>query len=171
MAKKSAPAQGGSDNGILVKLKAFYGFMTENGLDTLELDESGVRLKMVRRKANNPVQVPVIIATGASAPVAHHAAHHAGPAAPGASVSEAVPAGITIKSSMMGIFYRAPTPSSPPFVKEGDQVKPGHVLCMIEAMKVFNEIKADFHCTVVKVMLENGKPVKSGQDLFVVQRA
>ncbi|PIR16123.1 MAG: acetyl-CoA carboxylase, biotin carboxyl carrier protein, partial [Elusimicrobia bacterium CG11_big_fil_rev_8_21_14_0_20_64_6] len=71
---------------------------------------------------------------------------------------------------MMGIFYRAPSPSSPPFCKEGDAVKPGHVICMIEAMKVFNEIKAEFPCTIVKCLVENGKPVKSGQDLIIVAR-
>jgi acetyl-CoA carboxylase biotin carboxyl carrier protein len=71
---------------------------------------------------------------------------------------------------MMGIFYRAPSPSSPPFVKEGEAVKPGQILCMIEAMKVFNEIKAEYPCTVLKVLLENGKPVKAGQDLLLVQR-
>jgi acetyl-CoA carboxylase biotin carboxyl carrier protein len=82
-----------------------------------------------------------------------------------------VPAGgVTIKAPMMGIFYRAASPSSPPFVKEGDAVKPGQILCMIEAMKVFNEIKAEYPCTVLKVLLENGKPVKSGQDLYLVQR-
>ena len=71
---------------------------------------------------------------------------------------------------MMGIFYRAPSPSSPPFAKDGDQVKAGHVICMIEAMKVFNEIKAEYPCTVVKYLVENGKPVKSGQDLIIVAR-
>jgi biotin carboxyl carrier protein len=83
-----------------------------------------------------------------------------------------MPAGcVAVKSSMMGIFYRAPTPSSPPFAKEGDNVKPGQVLCVIEAMKVFNELKAEFAGAVVKVLVENGKPVKAGQDIFWLQRA
>ncbi|MEQ1919601.1 MAG: acetyl-CoA carboxylase, partial [Elusimicrobiota bacterium] len=80
------------------------------------------------------------------------------------------PAGTAVKSPMMGIFYRAPSPSSPPFCKEGEVVKPGHVICMIEAMKVFNEIKAEYPCTIVKYLVENGKPVKSGQDLIIVAR-
>ncbi|UPT72591.1 MAG: acetyl-CoA carboxylase [Elusimicrobiota bacterium] len=75
-----------------------------------------------------------------------------------------------MKSPMMGIFYRAPSPSSPPFCKDGEQVKAGQVICMIEAMKVFNEIKAEYPCTIVKCLVENGKPVKSGQDLIIVQR-
>jgi acetyl-CoA carboxylase biotin carboxyl carrier protein len=83
-----------------------------------------------------------------------------------------MPANCTsVKSSMMGIFSRAPSPSSPPFAKEGDSVKPGQVLCIIEAMKVFNELKAESAGSVVKVLVENGKPVKAGQDLFWIQRA
>jgi acetyl-CoA carboxylase biotin carboxyl carrier protein len=164
MAKKPSPAKGAKDDGSLPKLKAIYGFMTENNLDALELDEAGLHVKMVRRKAAVPAQVPVVIAGGAAAP-------QTAPAAVSNAPDALPPNCVTIKSSMMGIFYRAPTPSSPPFVKEGDPVKPGLVLCMIEAMKVFNEIKADFPCTVVKALLENGKPVKSGQDIFVVQRS
>jgi acetyl-CoA carboxylase biotin carboxyl carrier protein len=112
------------------------------------------------------MQVPVPVAYGAaSAP----AASAAGAASAALAAPEA-PAGQAIKSTMMGIFYRAPSPSSPPFVKEGEMVKPGQILCMIEAMKVFNEIKAEFPCTVLKTLLDNGKPVKSGQDIFLVKR-
>ena len=157
--------------GALSKLKALYQFMTENGLDALELDEAGSHVKLVRRSAA-PAAVPMPVMTtpaaktspdggrGGSLPLAD---------APGAA-HELPPGAITLKSTMMGIFYRAPTPSSPPFAKDGDTLKAGHVLCMIEAMKVFNEIKTDFPCKVVKVLLENGKPVKSGQDIFIVQR-
>ncbi len=168
MAKKAKTGKPESNgNGVLPKLKAVYEFMTANNLDSLELDEAGTHLKMVRRKAVSQIPVPVPVglptaSAGASAP-----ALAAAPAQPAAPV---LPAGQTIKSTMMGIFYRASSPSSPPFVREGDTVKAGQVLCMIEAMKVFNEIKADYACTVVRVLLENGKPVKSGQDLFLVQR-
>ena len=168
-AKKAAPkapnGTQGAEQGPLSKLKAIYGFMTEHNLDTIELDDTGLRVKMVRRKAALPAQVPVPVYMNqaSSAPNAPVAQQQAAPAP--------VPAGTIVKSTMMGIFYRAPTPSSPPYAKEGDLVKAGQVLCMIEAMKVFNEIKADFNCTVVKVLLENGKPVKSGQDIFVVARA
>lgn len=160
MPKKTSP---------LPQLKEIYGFMVENSLETLELDEAGLRVKMVRRRAAAPAQVPVVVAAVPNTALAA-AAPNPGPAA--SDTSQALPPNCTtIKSSMMGIFYRAPTPSSPPFVKEGDPIKPGAVLCMVEAMKVFNEIKAEFACTLVKALLENGKPVKSGQDLFVVQRS
>ena len=168
MAKKtSTPASSSNGgNGALTKLQAVYEFMTQHNLDTIELDEEGTHLKLVRRKVLPPMQVPVPVAYGAaSAP----AASAAGAASAALAAPEA-PAGQAIKSTMMGIFYRAPSPSSPPFVKEGEMVKPGQILCMIEAMKVFNEIKAEFPCTVLKTLLDNGKPVKSGQDIFLVKR-
>jgi acetyl-CoA carboxylase biotin carboxyl carrier protein len=170
MAKKTPTANGNGADGPLKTLKSVYDFMIQNGLDSVEIVEDGATVKLVRRKANvQQVAVPVPVATGGySAPVAAGPAHaapaaHQAPAAP-------VPAGTAVKSPMMGIFYRAPSPSSPPFCKEGEVVKPGHVICMIEAMKVFNEIKAEYPCTIVKYLVENGKPVKSGQDLIIVAR-
>lgn len=171
MAPKKAKPASSLANGVLPKLKEFYEFMTRNELGTIEIDEAGLHLRMVRR-GKAPVQVPVPIPVSATnaptqtpLPAAASgitAAQHQPPSSP---------AGMTIKSSMMGIFYRAASPSSPPFVKEGDAVRAGQVLCMIEAMKVFNEVKAEYACAIVKVLIENGKPVKSGQDLFVVARA
>ena len=171
MAKKTSPSSSSSNggNGALTKLQAVYEFMTQHNLDTIELDEEGTHLKMVRRKALPPMQIPVPVAYGGASAPAASAAGAAPVAAAPAPAAEA-PAGQPIKSTMMGIFYRAPSPSSPPFVKEGEQVKPGQILCMIEAMKVFNEIKAEFPCTIVKTLLDNGKPVKSGQDIFLVKR-
>lgn len=170
MAKKGeSKTNGKTSNGVLPKLKEVYEFMTQNNLEAVELDEPGVHLKLVRRKAHAPMPVPVpVMMQGGGAPAQTHSAPASAPAAAPAA---AAPAGQTLKSTMMGIFYRAPSPSSPPFVKEGDMVKAGQVLCMIEAMKVFNEIKAEYPCKVVKTLLENGKPVKLGQDIFVIERA
>ena len=75
-----------------------------------------------------------------------------------------------IKSSLMGIFFRGSTPSAPPFIKEGARVEKGDVICLIEAMKVFNEMRADFPCIIKKVLVENGKPVKQGDALFAIER-
>ena len=72
---------------------------------------------------------------------------------------------------MMGVFYRASSPSSPPFVKEGDTVKPGDVLGLIEAMKVFNDVKAELSGKVIKHLLDNGKPVKVGQPILWIEKA
>ena len=87
------------------------------------------------------------------------------------SVSVAESAGETIPSPITGVFYRAPSSSSPPFVKEGDIAEPGKTLCIIEAMKVMNEIKAESRVKIVKILVENGKPVTSAQDLFQVEKA
>jgi acetyl-CoA carboxylase biotin carboxyl carrier protein len=172
MAKKTQPVNGNGADGPLKTLKSVYDFMIQNGLDSVEIVEDGATVKLVRRKANvTQVAVPVPVGAYAPAGIAAAAAqHHVAPAAQQGSASPTPPAGTAVKSPMMGIFYRAPSPSSPPFCKEGDVVKPGHVICMIEAMKVFNEIKAEYPCTIVKCLVENGKPVKSGQDLIIVAR-
>ncbi len=162
MAKKAETPKNGA-SGQLEALKAVYAFMAKNGLESVEMTEEGAQIKLVRRKAAT-VQVPVAVPVAMGA-----AAYDAASPAPLPHCAPP-PAGPTIKSPMMGIFYRAPSPSSPPFVKDGTTVKPGEVICMIEAMKVFNEIKAEFPCILIKVLVENGKPVKAGQDLFTVSR-
>lgn len=167
MPKKTGTEKNGT-SGPLHALKEVYAFMTANGLDAVEVTHEGEHVKLVRRKApvaQVPVPVPVAVGGAVAMPAAAPSA-----GAPSVPAAPAQPAGTPIKSPMMGIFYRASSPSSPPFCKEGDAIKPGQVICMIEAMKVFNEIKADFAGTVVKVLVENGKPVKSGQDLFIIQR-
>ncbi|MCM2303877.1 MAG: acetyl-CoA carboxylase biotin carboxyl carrier protein [Elusimicrobia bacterium] len=172
MAKKTdATTNGNGADGPLKTLKSVYDFMIQNGLDSVEIVEDNATVKLVRRKANvQQVAVPVPVAAGGyTAPAAAAPGGAASQHSPAAPMPTA-PAGTAVKSPMMGIFYRAPSPSSPPFCKEGDVVKPGHVICMIEAMKVFNEIKAEFPCTIVKCLVENGKPVKSGQDLIIVAR-
>ena len=166
MPKKTGTQKNGNGSGPLSALKDVYAFMTANGLDAVEVTHEGEHVKLVRRKAAvSHVPVPVAV------PMAG-AAQYAAPAAGGAPAPQAPaqPAGTPVKSPMMGIFYRASSPSSPPFCKEGDVIKPGQVIAMIEAMKVFNEIKAEWPGTVVKCLVENGKPVKSGQDLYIIAR-
>ncbi len=170
MPKKTGTQKNGNGSGPLSALKDVYAFMTANGLDAVEVTHEGEHVKLVRRKAavsHVPVPVAVPMAGAASYAAPAGAAPSAAPSAPAAP---AAPAGTPVKSPMMGIFYRASSPSSPPFCKEGDVVKPGQVIAMIEAMKVFNEIKAEFQGTVVKCLVENGKPVKSGQDLYILAR-
>lgn len=154
-------------NGALAELKELYKFMTEGGLQALELDRKDLHVRLVRKSAPVVhVAVPVYAGAGSAAPAASV------PAAPSVAAAAALPANVSIvKSPMMGVFYRAASPSSPPFAKEGDIVKPGDVLCMIEAMKVFNDVKSEIAGKIVKVLLDNGKPVKVGQDLYWVERA
>lgn len=141
---------------ILKDVKQLYAFMQDNSIDTIEYDQNGLYLRLVKSK---PAVVPVPVQTGAS-------------------LTTDTPAGTTdivqykhvIKSPLMGIFFRGATPSAPPFVKEGAQVKKGEVICLIEAMKVFNEVRADFNCIIQKVLVENGKPIKQGDALFAIER-
>ena len=77
---------------------------------------------------------------------------------------------VAITSPMVGTFYRSPSPESPPFVDIGDEVEPGKVVCIIEAMKLFNEIESEVRGKIVKVLAENGKPVEFGQKLFLVKK-
>lgn len=142
---------------ILKDVKQLYRFMQDNNLDTIEYDQKGLYLRLVKSK---PALVPVPVAVGESAISANGAA-----ALSGAEQYKEV-----MKSALTGIFFRGSTPSAPPFVKEGAQVAKGDVICLIEAMKVFNEVRADFPCVIKKVLVENGKPVKQGDALFAIER-
>ena len=157
--KASAKTQAGKESPILKEVKQLYSFMQDNSLDTIEYDQNGLYLRLVKAK---PAAVPVPVAVGAAA------------VAGGASAPAAAPVQEqykeVIKAPLMGIFFRGSTPSAPPFVKEGATVKKGDVICLIEAMKVFNEVRAEFNCVVHKVLVENGKPIKQGDALFVIER-
>ena len=154
--KKAAPA-----NNTVKKpavKESLYGFMQDNNLDTIEYDQKGLYLRLVKAK---PAVVPVPVSVGGAA-ISSSAA--------GAPVPAQEQYKEVIKSSLMGIFFRGSTPSAPPFVKEGARVEKGDVICLIEAMKVFNEMRAEFPCIVKKVLVENGKPVKQGDPLFAIER-
>ena len=163
--KKTAPAKktvaakapAVKESPILKEVKQLYGFMQDNNIDTIEYDQKGLYLRLVKAK---PAVVPVPVSVGGAAA----AAGSNGPAAAQGQYKE------VIKSSLMGIFFRGSTPSAPPFVKEGARVEKGDVICLIEAMKVFNEMRAEFPCIVKKVLVENGKPVKQGDALFAIER-
>ena len=138
-------------------IKQLYGFMKDNNLDTIEYDQKGLYLRLVKAK---PAVVPVPVNVGGA--ISASGAHAAVP------VQEQYKE--VIKSSLMGIFFRGSTPSAPPFIKEGARVEKGDVICLIEAMKVFNEMRAEFPCVIKKVLVENGKPVKQGEALFAIER-
>lgn len=143
---------------ILKEVKQLYAFMQDNNLDTIEYDHKGVYLRLVKAK---PAMVPVPVSIGGGISSASNA-----PAT--TALQEQYKE--VIKSSLMGIFFRGSTPSAPPFVKEGARVEKGDVICLIEAMKVFNEVRAEFPCIIKKVLVENGKPVKQGDILFAIER-
>ena len=141
---------------ILKDVKQLYSFMQANNLDTIEYDQKGLYLRLVKAK---PAMMPVPVNVGGSVTTGAQAF------APAQEQYKEV-----MKSALTGIFFRGSTPSAPPFVKEGAQVAKGDVICLIEAMKVFNEVRADFPCIIKKVLVENGKPVKQGDALFAIER-
>jgi acetyl-CoA carboxylase biotin carboxyl carrier protein len=146
------------------QLKELYDLMLEKNLDELEIKEADSHIKLMRRAA----------VSAASFPVMHHAQHSpvAAHAVPTPSSPVAAAASIpAIESPLAGMFYRASSPNSAPFVKEGDVVDPGQTLCIVEAMKVMNEIKAEARCKILKITAENGRSVTAGQALFHIEPA
>ena len=154
---KKASVKTEKESPILKDVKQLYAFMQDNSIDTIEYDQNGLYLRLVKAK---PAVVPM--------PVGGMVAGAGNGAAAVAPVVEQYKE--VIKSPLMGIFFRGSTPSAPPFVREGAQVKKGDVICLIEAMKVFNEVRADFDCIIQKVLVDNGKPIKQGDALFAIER-
>ncbi len=154
---KSAKKATVKESPILKDVKQLYSFMQDNNLDTIEYDQKGLYLRLVKAK---PAMIPVPVNVGGSV-----SAGSTQNFAPAQEQYKEV-----MKSALTGIFFRGSTPSAPPFVKEGAKVAKGDVICLIEAMKVFNEVRADFPCIIKKVLVENGKPVKQGDALFAIER-
>lgn len=149
----------------LKEIQALIKFVSGVGVDEVEINQKDFKLSIKK----NPAQ----ITTAQYTPVAVQAAPvAAAPAAPAAPAAEAKADNlITIKSPMVGTFYRTPNPESPVFVNVGDDVKPGKVVCIIEAMKLFNEIESEISGKIVKVLVENATPVEYDQPLFLVEPA
>ena len=147
-------------------LKSLIKLMTENGLNELELEEDGKRIHLRRGDDGRHHAVAVPVAAAHAAPVAHSApAPAASPAKPGAP-----PPGVKeIKSPMVGTFYRSPSPDAASFCEVGDKVTEDTTLCIIEAMKVMNEIKAECRGEIVKILVANGEAVEYGEPLFHVK--
>ena len=140
----------------LKDIKAIIDLMQKNGLTAFEMEKGGFRIALAKESALAPA------VSYAPAPVA------AAPAPAAAAPAEAAPAasGKEIASPMVGTFYTSPSPESPAFVKVGQKVTPDTVVCIIEAMKVMNEIKAEVSGTITEVAAENGQPVQFGQALY-----
>lgn len=146
----------------LRKLKTLIDLVAESGIAELEITEGEGKVRIV--KFSQTLQ-PVVAAAPEAAPAVVAAAPAAAPAA-----SAAAPAiqGHVVKAPMVGTFYRAPNPGAAPFVDVGQSVKEGEALCIIEAMKLLNEIEADKSGVIKEILVENGEPVEYGQPLFVI---
>ncbi|HEY1608613.1 MAG TPA: acetyl-CoA carboxylase biotin carboxyl carrier protein [Paraburkholderia sp.] len=150
----------------LRKLKTLIDLVSESGISELEVTEGEGKVRIVKNAppvyvqqaaAQYPVQMGTPAAIGGAAP-------EGAPVAP----VPAVPQGHVVTSPMVGTFYRAPSPGADPFVQIGDTVKEGQTLCIIEAMKLLNEIESDVAGVVKEILVDNGQAVEYGQPLFVV---
>jgi acetyl-CoA carboxylase biotin carboxyl carrier protein len=141
----------------LIEIKDLYQVMVTEGLDVLELKNAERRVKLSRQNDASVIYTPSRHAP--TSRVLHGKASSTSEKAAAAS-------GESIKAPLAGVFYRASSPASAAFVKEGDQVQAGQTLCIVEAMKVMNEIKAEKSCKIVKIAAENSRPVTVGQALF-----
>ncbi|MBF5002904.1 acetyl-CoA carboxylase biotin carboxyl carrier protein [Diaphorobacter caeni] len=151
----------------LRKLKTLIDLVSESNVSELEITEAEGKVRIVKG-GGAVVQQLVAAPMMAAQPVAA-AAPAAAAGAPAAEAAPAAPAGHSVKSPMVGTFYRAASPGAKAFVEIGAQVKEGDTLCIIEAMKILNEIEADKSGTVTRVLAENGQAVEYGQPLFVIE--
>lgn len=155
------------------EIRDLIDFISKSGLNEVNIETKELKLNVKREPdqkvfKSTPVVAPIAAAPVVAAPVA--AAPSPSPAAPKAAAEPASgKKTLDIKSPMIGTFYRSGNPDSPPFVSVGDKVSKGQTVCIIEAMKLFNEIESEVSGTIVKVMVENATPVEYEQVLFVVE--
>ena len=149
----------------LRKLKKLIDLVQESGIAELEITEGEEKVKIVKGGAVSLAAVPAPALASAPAPSAARAAEAAAPA-PASAPAE--PEGHAVKAPMVGTFYRSPSPDAKAFVEVGQSVKAGDTICIIEAMKLMNEIEADAAGVVKAILVENGQPVEYGQPLFIL---
>ncbi len=154
----------------LRKLKTLIDLVAESGIAELEVTEGDSKVRIAKNTSvqGQPTLMvqPPALAAAAAAPVP--AVAPAAPAAEAAPAAPAEPEGTVVKSPMVGTFYSASAPGNPPYVQVGSSVKAGDTLCIIEAMKLLNEIEAESAGTIKKILVENGSPVEFGQPLFII---
>ncbi|MBN1622586.1 MAG: acetyl-CoA carboxylase biotin carboxyl carrier protein [Endomicrobiales bacterium] len=147
-------------------VKDLYDLMKSENLEEIEIKNKDLYLHLKRKGKNvknNPVNYQNVVLPVLNGNGVNNNSNNV-------SNSKPEVKGETIKSPIIGTFYRAPSPASPAFIQEGDTVSPGKTLCIVEAMKVMNEIKAENSVKILKILVENGKPVTSDQDLFLIEK-
>jgi acetyl-CoA carboxylase biotin carboxyl carrier protein len=160
------------------EIKELIEFLIEKDITEFELERGDVKLRVKRGAETHVVAAPMVhapmmtsVPVASSAPVAARApaempAPVAAPAPPPADDADLH----YVKSPIVGTYYESPSPGSPPFIKVGDHVKEGQVLCIVEAMKLMNEIEADASGEIVKMLVSNGSPVEYGMPLFAIRK-
>ena len=159
----------------LKEIKELVQFLKEEDITEFELERGDVKVRIKRGTPESaPAQQERIIAVH-PAPTAVHVAAAAAPvpavaASPAAAETPKPEEKLhMVHSPIVGTYYESPSPGSPPFVKPGDQVEAGQVLCIVEAMKLMNEIEADVAGEIVKMLVKNGQPIEYGQELFAIR--
>jgi acetyl-CoA carboxylase biotin carboxyl carrier protein len=150
----------------LRKLKTLIDLVSESNISELEITETEGKVRIVKGGGAAPVQY---VQTLAAPPAVAAPAAAGAPAVASAPAAEAVPAGHAVKSPMVGTFYRSSSPGAAAFVEIGSKVNEGDTVCIIEAMKILNEIEADKSGTITQILGENGQAVEYGQPLFIIE--
>ena len=158
------------------EIKELIEFLIEKDIAEFELERGDVKVR-IKRAAPEPQQpVERIISVPTPVPAVHMPVAHAPMATAPPAHAPASPAAPEkkedlhmVKSPMVGTYYESPSPGSPPFIKPGDTIEAGQVLCIVEAMKLMNEIEADVSGEVVQCLVKNGQPIEYGQDLFAIR--
>jgi acetyl-CoA carboxylase biotin carboxyl carrier protein len=159
----------------LEQVERVIAFMAKHGLEEFEYAHGGLHIRLKRSPTERALRASVPTSTTPATPIEPMAPAHAFEASTASEASSAT-AGTKeelhlIKSPIVGTFYSSPSPDAPPFVKVGDAIQAGQVVCIVEAMKLMNEIEADLGGEVVGVLAENGQPVEYGQSLFAIRPA
>lgn len=147
-------------------IKKIIKLLENSSIDEIEIEEEGKKLRVARNKPSSMTYAAAPMAM----PMPAAAAAPPAPSAPPATASAGEKAYHEVRSPIVGTFYRAPSPDADPYVAEGQSVRSGQVLCIVEAMKLMNEIESDVEGTIVKILVENGKPVEYNQPLFLIDK-
>jgi acetyl-CoA carboxylase biotin carboxyl carrier protein len=150
----------------LRKLKKLIDLVQESGIGEIEITEGEEKVRISRQ---GPAGTPMMMPPGMQPMMGYAPAAPAPASAEAAPAAPAEPKGHQLKSPMVGTFYRAPSPGAPSFIEVGQAVTKGQTLCIIEAMKLLNEIESDATGTVKAILVENGQPVEYGQPLFLIE--
>ena len=144
------------------EIKEMIALMNENNLLELEIEREGmrIRLKKISPGSEGALSGPIIVEKHAITP---------GEPRKEEKTSEVILKSVEIKAPMVGTFYRAPSPEALPYVEEGQLIEPGQIICIIEAMKLMNEIKSEIKGKIIEILLDNAEPVEFGQPMFLIE--
>ncbi len=153
-------------------IKKVIKLLENSSIDEIEIEEEGKKLRVARNKVSPQVMTyPVGFPQAAPAPQATSPAGQLDPSRIDGAAEPQASSYREVLSPIVGTFYRAPSPDADPYVTEGQKVRSGQVLCIVEAMKLMNEIESDIDGTIVRILVENGKPVEYNQPLFLIDPA